>query len=692
MNLKCRDIRNTLRFYDKKRGLEYMRKMKLIALFAIFVILSISMYMVFNTFIDKTFQGKNGLLDLKEIENKEVINVNGEFLVADGILYPEKMMAYVSNEGVFEKELKRLTYNGIRKYSYPEDSITAYMKIQGDLSNIDGIIIEEIYSAANIFINGELVTSLGHISEDGVNLLMSKESRLIMFEEVKELELIIQISNPEHIGGQLEKHLFIGEYDALFEMWNKRLLLKSIQSVFYFTMGLVLLGLFIRNKKHLFLLSLGIAGILNSYIILTYFEPFILFVPKGNLYLINSYLQAFPTLVTQYLSALSIILFIKNGIVYKFRKKFIPISMLLLIISIIYITLVEQAADSFYIILLFTVMTFLMYALGLLSKMYVLGEKRGAYLYLALLIYVLSYGLLIGISLSDFSFGIFSKYPILLMTGQFAFYLMMSYFIITDFSRQFYLTEINENYLDEVVKDKTGQLLESIKLLEKEDASRRRLLSDISHDLRSPITVVKGYVELINSEKIEEEKQKHYMNIILKKVNYIGDLVENILFLARVEQGKSMLKDIESLDLIIHDVVDSYRDQSHEIKCELLENMLFECDYGQIKRLFANLIDNAMDYSPEGSTIYINGQIENDNYVIKIEDKGIGIDEKNIEQIFSRFVRVDSTRNNESQHFGLGLAIVKSIVIAHKGEIRCESILGEGTTFTLYFPINRGEI
>lgn len=669
-----------------------MRKIKIIALVAILVILSLLMYMVFNSFIDKTFKGENGVLNLKKNETKEVINVNGEFLVADGLLDPEEMMTYVSNESTFEKELKRLTYNGIRKYSYPENSITAYMKIQGDLSDIDGIIIEEIYSAANVFINGELATSLGSISRDGVNILMSKESRLIKLEEAKELELIIQISNPEHIGGQLEKHLFIGEYDALFEMWNKRLLLKSIQSVFYLTMGLVLLGLFIRNKKHLFLLSLGIAGILNSYIILTYFEPFILFSPKGNLYVINSYLQAFPSLVTQYLSALTIILFIKRGILYKFRKKFIPITLSLLIISIVYITLVEQAADNFYIILLFTVMAFLLYALVLLGKMYVLGENRGIYLYVALLIYVLSYGLLIGISLSNFSFGIFSRYPILLMTGQFAFYLMMSYFIITDFSRQFYLTEINENYLDEVVKDKTGQLLESMKLLEIEDASRRQLLSDISHDLRSPITVVKGYVELINSGKIEKEKQKHYMDIILKKVNYIGDLVENILFLARVEQGKSMLKDIESLDLIIHDVVASYRDQSHEIKCELSDNMLFEGDYGQIKRLFANLIDNAMDYSPEGSTIYIEGQIENDHYVIKIEDEGIGIDQKNIEQIFSRFVRVDSTRSNESQHFGLGLSIVKSIVTAHKGEIRCESILGEGTTFTLFFPINRGEI
>jgi len=100
------------------------------------------------------------------------------------------------------------------------------------------------------------------------------------------------------------------------------------------------------------------------------------------------------------------------------------------------------------------------------------------------------------------------------------------------------------------VQEKAEQLLESLRLLEKEDASRRQLLSDISHDLHSPSTVVKGYIELINSGKIEKDRQAHYVDIISKKVNFIGDLVENILYLARVE--------IEDLDVIIREVVDTY--------------------------------------------------------------------------------------------------------------------------------------
>lgn len=669
-----------------------MKTLKISVLAVIFISISISMYLMFNMFIEKNYQGKNGILDIQSIEKRDVINVNGEFLVVDGIFAPEQMVAYVKNPHILQTKVKRLTYNEIRQYNYPQNSITAYMKIRGDLSEINGLIIEETYSAANVFVNGTLVASLGNVSEDRHNILMTKESRLIQLKDAEELEIILQISNPEHIGGQLQKHLFIGNYDALFKLWNIRLLLKCVHSVFYCTMGLVLLGLFIRNRRHLFLLTLGMAGILNGYIILTYFEPFIIFTPRGSWYIINSYLQAFPTLITQYLSALSIILFIRQGKVYVHRKRFIPISFMLLILSIIYVILAEQAADLFYIFLLFTVMALMLYALIQLGRMYVSGEGRGAYLYVVLLTYILSYGLLIGISLSKYSFGVLSRYPILLMTGQFAFYLMMSYFIVTDFSRRFYLTELNENYLEKVVQDKTKQLWNSLNLLEKEDASRRQFLSDISHDLRSPITVVKGYIELINSGKIEKDKQGHYMNIILKKVDYIGDLVENILYLARVEQGKAMTKDIEALDLLIHEVVDTYKYESHEIQCEVSENMQFECDYGQIKRLFVNLIDNAIDYSPEGSTIYINGKSENDRYIITIRDEGIGIDSKNIEQIFNRFVRVDATRNNDTRHFGLGLAIVKSIVTSHKGKIKCESVLGEGTTFTIYFPMNRGEL
>ncbi|MFA9464643.1 MAG: sensor histidine kinase [Velocimicrobium sp.] len=629
-------------------------------------------------------------MEIQSIEKQDVINVDGEFLVVDGILTPEQMLEYVNESHALETKVKRLTYNEIRQYNFPQESITTYMKIYGDFSKINGLIVEEIYSAANVFVNGTLVASLGNVSEDGHNILMKKESRLIQLKEAEAYEIVMQISNPEHIGGQLKKHLFIGDYDALFRLWNIRLLLKSIHCVFYCTMGLVLFGLFIRNRRHLFLLTLAMAGILNGYIILAYFEPFFIFTPQGSWYIINSYLQTFPTLITQYLSALSIILFIKKGKVFRCRKTFVPITFCILMIGIIYVALAQQLADNLYIALLFTVMIFMFYALILLGKIFLSGQRRGVYLYIAFLIYILSYGLLINISLSNHSFHLLSQYQILLMTGQFAFYLMMSYFSITDFSRRFYLTEINENYLEEVVQEKTKQLVDTLRSLEKEDASRRQLLSDISHDLRSPITVVKGYLELINTGKIEKERQEHYMEIAFKKVDYMGDLVENLLYLSRVDQGKSRAKDMEELDLIISEVVDTYRYHSHKIQCSLSEDMQFECDYGQMKRLFVNIIDNAIDYSPEGSTVYIRGKIDHSMYRIEIQDEGIGIEDKNIEQIFNRFVRADSSRNNDSKHFGLGLAIVKSIVTSHGGTIQCESVLGEGTIFTIQFPMKRG--
>ncbi len=664
-----------------------MKILKISVLAAIFICTSISMYLVFHMFVEKNFQGENGILNLQHVEKRDVINVNGEFLAVDGILSPEQMDVYINNSYSLETEVKRMTYNEIRQYNYPQDSITTYMKICGDLSDVNGLIVEEIYSAANVFVNGTLVASLGNISEDHHSILMAKESRLIQLKEAEEFEIIMQISNPEHIGGQLQKHLFIGDYNSLFRLWNIRLLLKCFHSIFYGTMGLVLFGLFIRNRRHLYLLTLAAAGILNGYIILTYFEPFIIFTPQGHLYIINSYLQAFPTLITQYLSALSIIFFIKKGKVYRHRKTFVPITLITLVVGIIYVALAQQSANYLYIALLFTIMIFMLYALVLLGNVFLTGQRRGMFLYIVFLTYILSYGLLISISLSNHSFHILSQYQILLMTGQLAFYLMMSYFIITDFSRRFYLTEINENYLETVVQEKTSQLTDSLKSLEKEDAARRQLLSDISHDLRSPITVVKGYIELINAGKIEKDRQEHYMDIILKKVNYIGDLVEDILYLARVEQGKAIGKDIESLDLIINEVVDTYRYRSHKIQCEIPDNMQFECDYGQIKRLFVNLIDNAIDYSPEGSTIYIRGKAVDRMYLIEIQDEGIGIENKYIEQIFNRFVRVDATRNNDSKHFGLGLAIVKSIITSHGGTIQCESVLGKGTTFTIQFPV-----
>lgn len=87
------------------------------------------MYLVFNMFIEKNSQGENGILNIQSNEKQDVINVNGEFLVVDGILAPKQKAAYVKNEQALEKEVKRLTYNKIRQYNYPQGSITAYMKI-----------------------------------------------------------------------------------------------------------------------------------------------------------------------------------------------------------------------------------------------------------------------------------------------------------------------------------------------------------------------------------------------------------------------------------------------------------------------------------------------------------------------------------------------------------------------------------
>jgi signal transduction histidine kinase len=178
---------------------------------------------------------------------------------------------------------------------------------------------------------------------------------------------------------------------------------------------------------------------------------------------------------------------------------------------------------------------------------------------------------------------------------------------------------------------------------------------------------------------------------VLKKVNYVSDLVENILYLARIEQGKATKKDIESLDLILNEVVDTYQYQTHHFNCTIPENIQFECDYGQIKRLFVNLIDNAIDYSPDGSTVYVHLKEELTKYIIEIRDEGIGVEADKIDQIFNRFVRADVTRNNETNHFGLGLAIVKSIVTSHGGTVQCESRVGEGTTFTIFLPMKGGD-
>jgi signal transduction histidine kinase len=263
------------------------------------------------------------------------------------------------------------------------------------------------------------------------------------------------------------------------------------------------------------------------------------------------------------------------------------------------------------------------------------------------------------------------------------------------------LDELIRNYemlhsqLEEKVAERTAQLTkvnESLKQTNKKlkqlEQTRREMFENIAHDLKTPITLVLGYIEAIQDGIVSKEKNEEYLKRIYKHLHSINDLVKGIYELNHIETRSNAfqfeLVDMNSFFTYIQDVYKNYSNIYFSI-CKNLPMIKMDAKY--MERVIFNLIDNALKYSDAHSPIEIYVKQEETFIIVIIRDFGWGIPEKDLPYIFDRFYRVDKARNSHKPGNGLGLTIVKEVIHAHGGKIDVTSKLGEGTTFTIYLPI-----
>ncbi|MCT4631924.1 MAG: HAMP domain-containing histidine kinase [Firmicutes bacterium] len=614
---------------------------------------------------------------LIENMNTDFIPIEGEFKVYDGLKNS-------TNIESINNKVKHMTLDQIRVYSYPKGTATINMTIENINSDIDGLLIEELYTANRVYINNKLVASSGIVGGSRQSTLKEKNSILIPL-NVNEntIDLTIEIANHELISGQFEKNIYIGDFDKLSYFNNHRLALKYFGLTFYLSVSVFLYGLFRKNKKYIHHLTLSIAGFFNFYAILIHFEPMAIFKVKGTIYLINSYFSTFPTLFSQFFSAMTVILFFKHGWIYTNRKKFMINNCLVFLLVILIIIIFDDIANPIYIMTLIYILGLIVYTLIVLGKKYIDNIEWSYRIFTGLTIYILSYSYYVYLTLNINPYNTANFYNIYMVLGQAIFYLVISYASITKFSSSFYLTEIQEEKLEQLVREKTEQLERSYTELLLQDNIRKQLLQDISHDLRSPITVVKGYAELMATHQIKDKEKDKFINIIYHKISYIGNLINELFALNGLENNKDYPMDIECISDILKNTVLSHN--TDRIKSTIEEDVYLTCNEKQMYRLFNNLIDNALEHSKNNKEIIIDLKSIDRIIVITITDFGIGISDKDLPHIFDRFSRSDKSRNSDQNHFGLGLAISKAIVNNHKGIIECQSTIGKGTTFTIEF-------
>jgi two-component system NtrC family sensor kinase len=233
--------------------------------------------------------------------------------------------------------------------------------------------------------------------------------------------------------------------------------------------------------------------------------------------------------------------------------------------------------------------------------------------------------------------------------------------------------------------------MQDITYLKELDRIKTDFVNTISHDLRSPLTAILGYVELIERVGQVTPQQKEFIRRVQLNVQSITALINDLLDLGRIEAGFDTQKEVVQISTIISYAIDGLRNRASEKSQELIVDVpeLLQPVLGnpvRLRQMVTHLLINAINYSGESARINLTAQAEAGQVILQIKDSGPGIPPADLPYIFDKFYRASNTPS-EIPGSGLGLAIVKSIIDDHLGRIWVDSTLGQGTTFTIVLPI-----
>jgi two-component system, OmpR family, phosphate regulon sensor histidine kinase PhoR len=237
----------------------------------------------------------------------------------------------------------------------------------------------------------------------------------------------------------------------------------------------------------------------------------------------------------------------------------------------------------------------------------------------------------------------------------------------------------------------TALTLHDITYLKKLDRIKSEFVSTVSHDLRSPLTAILGYAELIERAGPVNELQQEFIRRVQTSVQNITHLVDDLVNLGRIEAGFDTRKESFDLRQMLDMAIDNFRKvltrNENDLVVDIPETLPpFFGNPVQVRQMFEHLLDNAIKYSSQGGKIQIYGEVEENQIILQVKDEGIGIPSADLPYIFDKFYRASNV-NSEVSGTGLGLAIVRSIVEGHEGRIWVESNVSEGAVFTIVLPI-----
>lgn len=267
---------------------------------------------------------------------------------------------------------------------------------------------------------------------------------------------------------------------------------------------------------------------------------------------------------------------------------------------------------------------------------------------------------------------------------------------ITETARKITAENLDERIRSDVPQDEIGRLAatmnEMIERLEKSFKQIKQFTGDASHELKTPLTILKGEIEMALRSKDDVQYMKEVLRSSMEEIDRMNYIVKSLLDLARMDVEKGALAyEPVRLDRVLTDRYEHLKKHAFDnrVSLDILENMpvVVRGDQVRLSQLVYNLIDNAIKYTPAGGRVEVR-LVETGGWaVLKVRDTGVGISAEDLPFVFDRFYRVDKARTREVGGAGLGLSICREIVEAHGGTIGAESAPGAGSVFTASFPL-----
>jgi two-component system phosphate regulon sensor histidine kinase PhoR len=220
---------------------------------------------------------------------------------------------------------------------------------------------------------------------------------------------------------------------------------------------------------------------------------------------------------------------------------------------------------------------------------------------------------------------------------------------------------------------------------------RRDFVANVSHELKTPLTAIRGFAETLRSSEVPEAQRQAYLDVILRHAERLQNLIDDILELSRVEGRQQPFAPTE-VDVarlaagLLRDVRPQFEARSLEASVAAGARGVAFADRRALEQILTNLLDNACKYTEPGGRIEVRVSEAGGQVRLEVEDTGVGIPPEDLPRIFERFYRVDKARSRDLGGTGLGLAIVKHLAQAQGGEVSVRSTPREGTTFTVVLP------